>query len=80
MHWLITFLMIPQLFCNKLKVSFGKYHKLNKNFIAAGVSFISSKTTFCCIFPPKGITKTISIPLFFGSDVKNLMGPFLMLM
>ena len=71
MHWLITFLMIPQLFCNKLKVSFGKYRKLNKNLIAAGVSFISSKTTFCCIFPPKGITKTISISFLYFSEVTS---------
>ena len=50
--------------CNKLLVSVGKYHKFKKDFIAVRVSFTSCKTTFCCIFPPIGLTKTIAIPLF----------------
>ena len=37
------------------------------------VSFTSRKTTFCCIFPPIGLTKTIAIPLFFRTDVGNLL-------
>ena len=59
--------------CNKLYVSVGKYHKFKKNFIAVRVSFTSRKNTFCGIFPPIGLTKTIAISLFFGSDIGNLV-------
>ena len=59
--------------CNKLKVSVGKNHKFKNNFIAVRVSFTSRKTTFCCIFPPIGLTKSIASPLLFESDIGNLV-------
>ena len=59
--------------CNKLLVSVGKNHKFKNNFIPMRVSFTSRKTTFCCIFPPIGLTKSIAIPLFFESGIGNLV-------